>query len=511
LAAGLETVIVDGFVIEDRWMKAVPIPAAFKDSSRHVQAHVRFAASSAAEVGWPLPLMERDRWYASDFNVTTSRSKTLTWTGFQQPWLKQWVKTWVQTRLAGNWTFNTSVSHTSRLLYFSRVLAERHPTIGGPQDLTRQVLLDYVAWIKLRADAAPSQRQGLVSSLKVLIEDHRLNDWQPAIPESAMLRQGELPRREEMLPRPIEEHLLRQVLSPQSLAQARPDLRTQLIILDGHGLRIGSLVELTIDCLGEDADGFPTLRYRNTKRQRERLHPIRDPEVVKAIQEQQRRARTRHPETLWLFPAHSANAHGKRHISTSAVRLAFIEYQDRIELTDRGGHPAKITLHQFRHTFGTRELNNGAPQEVVQELLDHDDPGMTRGYARLTGERLREHFVAAARFNSSGERLETLLPDSPLADLAWMKERLNRARVTLPNGYCALPLQQTCEVQNACLDCTDYFVTTPEFIPAHEAQRERTLELIDAADSSGQTRIAEKNRLVLVKLDTLLASLRSAP
>jgi len=205
-----------------------------------------------------------------------------------------------------------------------------------------------------------------------------------------------------------------------------------------------------------------------------------------------------------------SNTQGQKHITTSAARTAFYEYLGRIDLRHADGTLAHVTPHQFRHTFGTRELNNGASQEVVQELLDHDDPKITRGYARLSGQRLREEFVAAARFNAAGERLDVLLPDSPLTDVTWMKERLNRARVTLPNGYCSLPLQQTCEVQNACLDCSEYFVTTPEFLPAHEAQHARTAELIGAAEVAGQTRIAEKNRTVLVKLETLMASLRRA-
>ncbi|GAB3815609.1 tyrosine-type recombinase/integrase [Tessaracoccus terricola] len=510
LDAGLRSLLVPELMVEDRWLPTTPIPEAFKNNSGQVRAHLRFAISNVADLGWPVPLMERERWYAGDFNAASGRGKTITWTGYRQPWLKEWAKTWVKTRLAGNWNFSTAVAHASRLLYFSRFLADEHPEITGPSRLSREVLLDYVAWIKRVPDAAPSQRQGLVSTLKVLIEDHRLNDWEPAIPESAIIRHGELPRREEMLPRPIDDYVLRQILAPSNLALARPDLRTQLLILDGHGLRIGSVVELSIDCLGEDGDGFPTLRYRNTKRRRERLHPIRNPEVVDAIREQQRRTRERHPGTQWLFTPVVGNALGQRHITTSAVRVAFNDYLRRINPIDPDGRPVHIRPHQFRHTFGTRELNNGAPQEVVQELLDHDDPGMTRGYARLSGQRLREQFTAAARFSAAGERLDSLLPDSPLSDLAWMKERLNRAKVTLPNGYCALPLQQTCEVQNACLDCHDYFVTTPDFLPAHEAQRDHTIELIDAAAAAGQTRIAEKNRSVLVKLETLIASLRSS-
>ena len=32
-------------------------------------------------------------------------------------------------------------------------------------------------------------------------------------------------------------------------------------------------------------------------------------------------------------------------------------------------------------------------------------------------------------------------------------ENLARAKQTLPNGYCGLPLQQTCPHPNACLTC----------------------------------------------------------
>jgi site-specific recombinase XerD len=201
-----------------------------------------------------------------------------------------------------------------------------------------------------------------------------------------------------MVRRPIDDFLLRQIMNEDNLTQTRPDLRTMLLIFDGHGLRVGSVVELEIDCLGEDADGFPTLRYRNTKRARERLHPIRNPAIVDAIRKQQRRAQTRHPNTPWLFPAIMANPDGGRH-TTSSARLAIHEYIERINLHQRDGSRAHITLHHFRHTFGTRELNNGASQEVVQELLDHDDSKITRGYARLTERKLREEFIAAARFN----------------------------------------------------------------------------------------------------------------
>ncbi|MGB3015806.1 MAG: tyrosine-type recombinase/integrase [Candidatus Nanopelagicales bacterium] len=510
LSAGLQSLIPDGLPVGDRWQRHAPIPPAFEATPGTVKAHVRFLVSLASDIGWPVPLMERDRWHVHDFDAPTSRSKTITWTGHPTPWVKDWVKRWVAHRLATGWTFTTATSNASRMLYFSRFLAQEYPQVRGPQDITRELLLSFLSWVRRHPDMAASQRLGIASVVRVLLEDHRLNDWTPRLPETAVLRVGELPRRVELLPRPIDKFVLDQILAPKNLAQARPDLCTALLILNGHGLRLGSVVELRIDCLGEDGDGFPTLRYRNTKRDRERLHPIRDPSVTAAIRDQQARARKKHPDTPWLFPRVTGNLTGERHSTTVALRAALREHFIKVNVVDRDGQPASVTPHQFRHTFGTRELNNGAPQEVVQELLDHEDAAMTRGYARLSGDRLRAEFIAAARFNAVGEQLETMLPDSPLSDVAWMKERLNRAKVSLPNGYCALPLQQTCEVQNACLDCTDYFVTTPEFIPEHEAQRARTMQLITGFESNGQERMAQKNRQVLVKLDTLLQSLRAA-
>ncbi|MFI1768635.1 tyrosine-type recombinase/integrase [Streptomyces sp. NPDC020800] len=509
--AGLQSLIHPEISPEGRWLRRdMPIPSAFEGRQWSVRAHVRFAGSVALDVGWPVPLMDRDRWYPHDFDVHSPRARTLSWAAIEQPWFKRWAKEWAAHRINTGWKFTTAVSSCTRLLWFSRFLAQEHPYVMGPQDLTRALLLDYIAWVKRQPNIATSQRQNIVSAVRVLVEDHRLNGWSPRIPEAAILRHGELPKRAENLPKPIPPFIHRQITSADNLALASPELRTQLLILDGHGFRLGTLVELSIDCLGEDADGFPTIRYRNTKRERERLHPVRDPQIVEAIQEQRQRALLKHPETPWLFPAYNHNAHGRQHATTSAIRTAISRWMEAANIRDQDGNLARITPHQFRHTFGTRELNNGAPQEVVQELLDHDDPAMTRGYARLTGERLKQEFISAARFNAAGERLQSLAPDSALADVAWMKEQMNRAKVTLPNGYCALPLQQTCEVQNACLDCQDYFVTTPEFIPAHEAQRERTVGLIDTFEAAGQTRMAEKNRQVLVKLDTLLETLRSA-
>jgi hypothetical protein len=78
-----------------------------------------------------------------------------------------------------------------------------------------------------------------------------------------------------------------------------------------------------------------------------------------------------------------------------------------------------------------------------------------------------------------------------MSDSAWALENLARAKQTLPNGYCGLPLQQTCSHPNACLTC-DSFLTTAEFLPAHRDQLSRTEQLIAQAEADGRQRLVDR-------------------
>jgi len=125
---------------------------------------------------------------------------------------------------------------------------------------------------------------------------------------------------------------------------------------------------------------------------------------------------------------------------------------------------------------GTRLINRDVPQEVVRRILDHDSPVMTAHYARLHDTTIRRHWEAARRVNTRGETV-TLDPAGPLAEAAWAKQRVGRATQALPNGYCGLPVVQTCPHANACLTCP-MFITTAEFLPQHREQHQQVLQII---------------------------------
>ena len=73
---------------------------------------------------------------------------------------------------------------------------------------------------------------------------------------------------------------------------------------------------------------------------------------------------------------------------------------------------------------------------------------MTAHYARLSDTTIRRHWEAARKVDTHGKTV-TLDPGGPLAEAAWAKQRLGRATQALPNGFCGLPLVQTCPHANA--------------------------------------------------------------
>jgi hypothetical protein len=177
-----------------------------------------------------------------------------------------------------------------------------------------------------------------------------------------------------------------------------------------------------------------------------------------------------------------------------------------LELVDATGRPVTVSPHQFRHTLGTRTINEDIPLEVIRRMLDHGSLSMTQVYARLSDRKLREHFDSFhERINRRGEKV-TLQRDGVLGEATWTKERLARARQALPNGYCGLPLQQHCPHPNACLSC-ESFLTDLTFLEQHREHLARVEQQLEQAQGSGWERIAESNESDRINLINIIEGL----
>ena len=237
---------------------------------------------------------------------------------------------------------------------------------------------------------------------------------------------------------------------------------------------------------------------------REALVPI-DTELAEAIAARRRVLNQKWPGAPVLFPRVIRNDDGSEQVGDHTYRKALYRWIIRCDIRDEHGNPVHVVPHSFRHTLGTRLINRDVPQEVVRRILDHDSHVMTAHYARLSDTTIRRHWEAARKVNINGETI-ILDPDGPLAEAAWAKQRIGRATQAPPNGFCGLPVQQSCPHANACLSCP-MFITTAEFLPEHRQHRQQVVQIITAAEARGQQRLIEMNQQVLGNLDRIITAL----
>ena len=449
-------------------------------------------------VGWHSEF-DRDVWQLRRLGYP-HRDACLRFEPIEVVWLRQLAKRWARWRLSTGIspsTVSTGVVAVSRL-------AEAFPQLRrGPEAFSRELLERHLAHLAERYPNAKG-RAAHISAIASLLRAVRQHDWEPRLPATTEVYREDYPRLDEPAPRAISEAVMAQLESAANLDRfTDPQARVLAEILMRTGLRVGDGCRLAIDCVVRDQHGAPYLRYRNHKMRRDALVPL-DDRLAATIAEQQQATQARFPATGHLLVREKRNPDGRLHYSADTFRNRLTAWLTACNVRDELGRPVHVTPHQWRHTYATRLINGDVPQEVVRRLLDHTTHHMTARYARLSQHTIRTKWEAARKVDVLGRQVNP--PEGPLADAEWMKNNLARAKMALPNGFCALPLQQRCEYANACLTCP-MFVTTAEFLPEHHRQLATTRKLIARGEADGQLRLVEMNRSVEANLLAIIDAL----
>ena len=449
-----------------------------------------------------------DRWVSRALGVAARRDdRAARFDTIAQPWLRVAAKRWSRFRLATGCAFSTVCVGARALARLSSFLDERHSGMADESGLTREVLEDYLGWLATKPWSTATRFLSL-TMLRVFLDHSRRHGWLPDLPAGAVIYEEELPRRDDALPRFIPEFVMAQLEAEANLDRLPTvTARNLVIVLMETGLRVNDACELEFNPTVDDSVGWPCLRFRNAKVRTEQLLPL-SAQAAAAIRAQQDHLRRRWPHgTPWLFPGILDNDDGSKPYSRGTFGAQLRRWQAAIDLRDEAGRPVRVNPHRFRHTVGTRLINAGVPQHVVQQLLGHASPRMTSTYARLhdaTVRRAYEHYQRQ-RVDIAGQAVP-FDPDASTASAEWIKHNLARVRDSLPNGYCGRPPQQDCPHPNACLTCPD-FQTTPEFLDIHRRQAESNRRLIARADARGQFRLVANLRQVQDSLERIIPAL----
>jgi len=452
----------------------------------------------------------RDIWDVRRLGIPVRRAPyRLRFDGIAQLWLRPAVKRWARFRLATK-AISTVKNDVKALARFAQFLERHDPGASSEAAITRQALEAYLPWLAARGLGGSTRLDDLVN-LRTFLEHCRRHAWLAGLAPTATLYSEDFPARTEPLPRFVDEFVMAQLESADNLARLHsPTLVNLVVVLIETGLRIGDATALPFDAAVADSVGWPCLRFLNSKMAAEQLIPL-SAKAAAAISAQQDHLLARCSEGTppLLFPRRHANPDRTKPFTIASVQRLLRRWQAEIGLHDDTGQPIRVTPHQFRHTLGTRMINQGVPQHVVQKLLGHASPEMTAIYAHMHDSTVREAFdlYCQSRVNIAGEALP-YDAGAPTAGAEWIKHHLARIADALPNGFCGRPPQQECPHPNACLTCPD-FQTAPEHLPVHRQHLDATRRLIATAEANGQFRLVANHRRVEANLEAIIPALEA--
>jgi integrase len=375
---------------------------------------------------------------------------------------------------------STMVRVEASLREFACWLAANAPDVACVADLRRGHIEDY----KLHLAARPSARGGTLS--KSAIAAHlgalhtcfeRLTQWHgDDMPARVLMFAGDLPRRDEPLPRFLDDGASAKLLRA-ARSDADPFVRLCVEFLARTGLRKGEFLDLTVDSVVQIGAAYwlhvPVGKLRNA-----RYIPL-PPQLKQLLDDwiAERPAGLRSP---WLF-----TDRGQR-ISQHRVDNAVAKAAQAAGI----GH---ATPHQLRHTLATQAINRGMSLEAIAALLGHRSMRMTMVYARIANRTVAdEYFAVSEKVEALYDAPRELPEDAEGAEMRKLRAEMHRRM--LGNGYCARPVGLDCHFESICESCT-FFQTTIEFRPTLERQR-------DDAAAKGQVGRQKIFDGILDRLDT---------
>ena len=272
--------------------------------------------------------------------------------------------------------------------------------------------------------------------------------------------------------------------------EENPYLKYGIIILQSTGMRIGDLLKLRIDCIKPHLISGYTIEWTQHKGRKDKVPmPVRS-ECVAAIEklieittELRNEANEKDKDTLMIYRVPKGIGAGSVNVITTQTFTTnwFRDFIKRNNIKDANGDYYNLTSHQFRRTLGTDMLSKGTNINVIQHVLGHSDPSVTkRFYADVKDKERAEVFKSIGVIGNINQIQSSAFDN--VSEFEWFKANKDKG-ACMCDGYCAKPVVdgKICDrllKRQKCYTCSRY-ITTPEYLEAHKkhlANLEKQLE-----------------------------------
>lgn len=189
-------------------------------------------------------------------------------------------------------------------------------------------------------------------------------------------------------------------------------------------------------------------------------------------------------DTLMIWRVPVGRSAGSVGVITSQTftQLWFRDFIKDNNIKDANGDYYNLTSHQFRRTLGTDMISKGTNINVIQQVLGHSDPSVTkRFYADVKDKERAEVFQSVGVIGNINQIQSSAFDN--VSEFEWFKTNKDKCVAGLCDGYCTKPVTDgnICPrllKRQKCYTCSRY-ITTPEYLEAHKqhlANLEKQLE-----------------------------------
>ncbi len=278
----------------------------------------------------------------------------------------------------------TMVRVEAVLREFAGWLTAHAPEVAALVDLRRAHIERYKRHLPTRPSLRGVRLSNIglaehLGTLRVCLE--RLSEWDgDDAPTRVLMFAGDIPRRDEPLPRFIDDAAAAKLLRA-AREHVDPFTRIAVEFLARTGLRKGEFLDLTTESVVQIGAAY-WLHLPLGKLRTDRYIPLH-PQLKDMLDEwvAQRPAGLREP---WLFMERGRRI-GKQRVGdavTSAALAAGI---------------GRVTPHQLRHTLATQAINRGMSLEAIAALLGHKSMRMTIVYAKIANRTVADEYFKSQR------------------------------------------------------------------------------------------------------------------
>ena len=258
---------------------------------------------------------------------------------------------------------STMVRVEGVLREFAGWVSREAPDVACVADLRRAHIEAYKLHLATRPSARGGRlKTGLAEQMGCLRSCFdRLTEWNGEdVPTGVLVFSGDLPRRDEPLPRFLDDGAAAKLLQA---ARADPDpfVRLTVEFLARTGLRKGEFLDLTVDAVVQIGSAY-WLHVPLGKLRTDRYIPLHP--QLKDLLDQWLATRPAGLRSDYLFLDRG------RRIGQNRVDRAVAQAAQAAGI----GH---VTPHQLRHTLATQAINRGMSLEAIAALLGHRSMRMT--------------------------------------------------------------------------------------------------------------------------------------